>query len=237
MGAPKVIVNSPSELADFFVGIVGRTLAGSNKIQGAPSVAVPGGSVARAFFPALASSRLDFSHMNVFFSDERALPLDSLESNYHLAHKLWLGPVRLPESNVYPMHTSTRSLDEAASKYEQSLRTVLSAPLDLVLLGVGADGHVASLFPHHPALNEAERWVVPIHDAPKPPPQRLSLTLPLLGQARTLVVAAFGTEKAIVMAEALNNRESTLPVSLALRASPGALVLLDPDAAALLPAP
>jgi 6-phosphogluconolactonase/glucosamine-6-phosphate isomerase/deaminase len=65
----------------------------------------------------------------------------------------------------------------------------------------------------------------------------LSLTLPLLGQARTLVVAAFGTEKAIVMAEALNNRESTLPVSLALRASPGALVLLDPDAAALLPAP
>jgi 6-phosphogluconolactonase len=100
-----------------------------------------------------------------------------------------------------------------------------------VLLGVGPDGHVCSLFPGHPLLDEQHRFVAAILDSPKPPPRRLTLTLPALAAARLLVVAAFGEATAAVMREALEDPKSGLPVALALRGAKQALVLLDAAAA------
>lgn len=125
------------------------------------------------------------------------------------------------------------NLDEAAALYAAELRRVLGEGphLDLVLLGVGPDGHVASLFPGHPAFFEEHQLVVPIVDSPKPPPRRLTMTLPLLTSARCVIVMALGKSKAAVMHEALTREDSTLPISLVLRRAQQSLVLLDEEAA------
>jgi len=102
------------------------------------------------------------------------------------------------------------------------------------LLGVGPDGHVASLFPGHLALTEKRKLVLPIVDAPKPPPHRLTLTLPILTSADRVIVMALGESKAAVMHEALTQEDSVLPVSLVLQHSARSLVLLDEHAGARL---
>ena len=123
--------------------------------------------------------------------------------------------------------------DAAARAYESILVEHAGSPpaLDVALLGVGPDGHVCSLFPGHRLLQEEIRLVAPISDSPKPPPQRLTLTLPALAAARLLVVAVFGAAKARVMREALEDPASRLPVALVLRGATQALLLLDPPAA------
>jgi 6-phosphogluconolactonase len=99
---------------------------------------------------------------------------------------------------------------------------------------MGPDGHVASLFPGRPALDERERLVVPVDDAPKPPPRRLTMTLPLMAGARTICVAAFGREKAAAVHAAVNGPDSDLPVARLLRGHPDVLCLFDPAAASRL---
>ena len=104
--------------------------------------------------------------------------------------------------------------------------------MDLLLLGVGPDGHVASLFPGHSALSEEHRLALPIVDAPKPPPRRLTLTLPILTSAERVIVMALGESKAAIMREALRQKDAQLPVSLVLRRAQRPLVLLDEEAGA-----
>jgi 6-phosphogluconolactonase len=99
---------------------------------------------------------------------------------------------------------------------------------------VGPDGHVCSLFPGHPLLAERRRWVAVVEDSPKPPPRRLTLTLPVLAAAELVVVAALGTSKAEVVREALADKESALPLALVVRQARRAVLLLDPDAAQLI---
>ncbi|MGH9145841.1 MAG: 6-phosphogluconolactonase, partial [Vicinamibacterales bacterium] len=113
------------------------------------------------------------------------------------------------------------------------LRTIAGSPprVDMILLGVGPDGHVCSLFPGHPALDESSRLVVAVTDSAKPPPRRLTLTLPALAGTSLLVIAAFGNEKAAIVREALENPDSSLPVARAARQSRRTLFLLDPGAA------
>ncbi len=134
------------------------------------------------------------------------------------------------------MPADTSDLDRAAAAYEEDLRLTLGNPprLDLILLGVGADGHVCSLFPGHPALHERTRLVVAVTDAPKPPPHRLTLTLPALAAARSIVVCAFGSEKAAAIG---GEDAARTPVALATRDHPDVAWLLDPDAAALIRRP
>ncbi|HTJ61431.1 MAG TPA: 6-phosphogluconolactonase, partial [Candidatus Saccharimonadales bacterium] len=126
--------------------------------------------------------------------------------------------------------------ERAARDYAETLRFVLGSPpvLDLALLGVGEDGHIASLFPGRPALHAIEPHVLVEEASPKPPPLRLTLSLDVLAGAREVIVAAFGTPKAAAMAEALQDPESELPLALLLRRAPRATVMLDEEAASAL---
>ena len=169
----------------------------------------------------------------IFWADERAVPPDDPESNYGIARRLWLEPAGVPDAAVHRMHGEAPDLAAAAKAYSDVLEVLRGAPprLDLVLLGVGPDGHVASLFPGHPLLAEESRWVAPVADAPKPPPRRLTLTLPVLAGADHVVIAATGAAKASCVRAALDEPDSSLPVALVARRARRVTFLLDPDAA------
>jgi len=197
--------------------------------HGRMCVAVPGGSVAEHVFPALAALPLDWDRVEVFWVDERAVPRDDPESNFALADSLWLRPARVPRERIHGMPADAADLHAAAAQYSRELDRVLGRPgrFDLVLLGVGPDGHVASLFPGHEALREARKAVVAIEDAPKAPPRRLTLTLPVLCAAARVVVVAFGESKAQALARALAGEEPASPLRLVLRRSERPLLAAD----------
>ena len=229
---PEVIVDAPGELAlrfrERFEAAAHRAMAG----HGYFALAIPGGSVAETILPVLVDARVDWSRVEIFWGDERAVPPDDRDSNYAVARRVWLDHVRLDPAHVHRMHAEDSDLDRAADAYAHDLTRALGGrPLDLVLLGMGPDGHVCSLFPGHPALDEAVRTVLPIRDSPKPPPTRMTLTLLALAGAPLVCVAAFGVEKAAAVREALDSPTSRLPVALAARGGRRALFLLDPAAA------
>jgi 6-phosphogluconolactonase len=200
--------------------------------RGRFAIAIPGGSVVSV----LKAVQLDWERTHLFWVDERAVAPSSPDSNFGLAHKLWLEPAGANPSAVHRMPADDPDLKAAAIAYSDEIVRVLGRPprLDLVLLGVGPDGHVASLFPGDAAVSEELELVLPILDAPKPPPRRLTLTMPVLTGAAHVVVIALGESKAAVMQEAIEQAESSLPVSRVLQRAPQALVLLDEEAGARL---
>ncbi len=233
---PEIVVDTLPGLAGTaaarFEALVREAIAA----RGLSSCALPGGSVAETLFPAFARLTLPWEQVHVFFGDERAVPPTDPESNIGLARRLWLDAV---PARVHRMPADRDDLDAAADAYTAELRTALGDPprLDLALLGMGPDGHVCSLFPNHRLLGERRRLVAPITDSPKPPPRRLTLTLPALAAARAIWVAAFGTAKAPVIRDAVENPASQLPVALAARSGPPTTFLLDHDAASTLARP
>jgi len=231
---PDVVVAPLTSLLDRLVADVFKESQRASDERGLFAIALPGGSVAEHGFPALAAIRFDWDTTHVFWVDERAVPSSSPDSNFGLAQKLWLGPRKAKGSSIHQMPTDRDNLEHAAAAYDAEITRVLgdTPRLDVALLGVGPDGHVASLFPGHAALSDDGGRVRAVVDAPKPPSQRLTLTLPLLTSAERVVVMALGKSKTAVMREALSTRESTLPVSLVLQRARRSLVLMDRDAGA-----
>jgi 6-phosphogluconolactonase len=233
---PDVHVDDTSSLATSLARRFEEEAERARARRGFCAVALPGGSVAAIFFPELARAQCDWARTAFFWGDERAVPPEDPESNYRVARELWLDPAGVSPANVHRMAADESDLDAAARSYETLLMRTLGTPprLDIVLLGVGPDGHVCSLFPGHPLLAERARLVAPIEDAPKPPRRRLTLTLPVLWDAALVVVAALGDAKAAVLREALEEPTSPLPVALAMRGARRTVVLLDPASASLL---
>jgi 6-phosphogluconolactonase len=233
---PEIHVEQAAGLARRLARLLEEEAERAQARRGLCAVALPGGSVAAIFFPDMARAQCDWSRTAFFWGDERAVPPDDPESNYRVARDLWLEPARVPLANIHRMPADDADAERAARSYEAELTLALGTPprLDLVLLGMGPDGHVCSLFPGHPLLRERRRRVAPIDDAPKPPARRLTLTLPVLWDAELVVVAALGEAKAAVLHDALDDPASALPVALALRGARRAVVLVDPPAASLL---
>ena len=161
--------------------------------------------------------------------DERAVRPDHPDSNYGLASRLLLQPAGVVPSRVHRMHGELDDLDAAARRAAGELARVPGNPphLDLALVGVGEDGHVASIFSGSAALQPGSQPVVSIHSAPKPPPRRLTMTLPVLANARRVIVAGFGPVKAQVLHAALHGESPAAPVAELLRRAPSSLVLVD----------
>lgn len=196
--------------------------------------AVPGGSVATTVFPALARQDVPWPEVDILLADERRVPPDHPDANQRAVRERWLAHIEGPPPAFYPMPTVGISGVEAARIAGETLRAVAGTPprIDLAILGVGPDGHVASLFPDSPGWRENPAWVLAIADAPKPPPGRLSLGLPALAAARQIWFVAFGREKAAAIAEAQGDPRSPLPVAVVARAGPRVRWYLDADASA-----
>src|SRR5262249_36643408 len=150
---------------------------------------------------------VDWSRVELFFGDERAVPPDDPDSNYRMARETLLAPLAIAAARVHRMEGERADLDAAARDYERELARVLGgAPggeppqLDPVLLGMGPDGHTASLFPHSAALAESRRWVV-ANEVPKLSTRRITFTFPLIERARAQLVLVAGAAKAAALAE------------------------------------
>ena len=183
---------------------------------------------------------IDWAAVQLYWGDDRYVPADDDDRNAKQAGAALLDRVGIPAANVHPMPASDGQygddLDAAAAAYELTLGTLAPAgaptpEFDVHLLGMGGEGHINSLFPDTPAVREAARFVVGVPDSPKPPPHRLTLTLPAVRRSRQVWLVVAGAEKAAAVAAALAGAAPTdIPAAGAI-GSERTLWLLD-DAAA-----
>ena len=172
------------------VAEAGAAAVASSIRGGTRTLALTGGNTPRRMYEMLAGMDLEWGRVSVLFGDERCVPPDDPESNYRMARETLLSRV---DPGAVLRIPAELGAEDAASLYDAAVGRL--QPLDLVLLGVGEDGHCASLFPGHPAL-AAPGWAVAVHGAPKPPPDRVSLTLGALRNARRVIFLATGEGKA-----------------------------------------
>lgn len=187
------------------------TLVDVQSARGSASVVLTGGSVGIATLAALAATAardaIDWRRLDVWWGDERFLPAGHAERNETQAREALLDRVRLDPDRVHAMPPSDGPAGDdpevAARSYAAALAAAarpeghgLVPVFDVLLLGVGPDGHIASLFPGQPTLHESDRTAVAVHGAPKPPPTRISLTLPAIRSAREIWLVVAGAEKA-----------------------------------------
>ncbi len=184
------------------------------------------------FFRASARHDLPWPIVDVFLTDDRFVAQEHPESNARAVREHWLDHLDAVRPVFHPMTATDVSLDDAARSASAALCAVAGTPpqLDLVMLGVGPDGHVASLFPGLPGWRDSSDWVVAVRGAPKPPPDRLSLGLAALSNAREIWFVAFGAEKAAAITEARAMPHSSLPVAVVARSGPQVRWFLDREA-------
>ncbi|MDO8678095.1 MAG: 6-phosphogluconolactonase [Acidobacteriota bacterium] len=179
------------------------------------SCAISGGATALLFLGALRNANVDWKRITLFWTDERAVAPDDPESNYGIAERMLLGPLGAKAPRAIRMPADMPNLGEAALRYDNILAHELRTGfLDLALLGIGEDGHIASLFPGHRALLDDDLRAVAVEDAPKPPPRRLSLTLPFLRQTKKIWIIAIGPRKLAVLHAALSKTQRSTPLDL-----------------------
>jgi 6-phosphogluconolactonase len=227
MTPPRYITDSMAGLAATLI-----TRVESLRLAGATAwtLALSGGSVAKRLLPHVARAPLPWTTCHVLFADERAVPADDAASNWRLCRAAATGsPMR--HATWHRPDADIADLAQAARNYARTIDGLLGVGgrLDVALLGIGEDGHIASAFP---GRDVPDASVFAVHDAPKPPPRRLSLSPHLLADARLVCVAAFGAGKAPAVRDAFD-QTSTTPAALLLRRAEDPLVLLDADAASL----
>ena len=172
------------------------------------SVALSGGNTPKSLYRLLASDfrgQIPWDRVHLFWSDERYVQPGDASSNYSMVRDTLLDRAPVPKSNIHPIPTAPPDPNKAASLYEEILRAFFptSPPVfDLILLGLGADGHIASLFPGSHALAEQAHWVVAIQ-ADAQPRDRISLTLPVIDSAREVMILVSGKEKRDAVARVL----------------------------------
>jgi 6-phosphogluconolactonase len=192
------------------------------RMQGrTPHVALSGGGTPKRTYELLARESEHLDEAEVWFADERCVPPEDEESNYRLAELALLDPAGIPAERVHRMEGELGP-ERGAQRYAQALRERLAGRpvpvLDLIVLGIGPDGHVASLFPRAPMLQAGEDEVcLPVHDSPKPPPERITLSLAVLRSARRCLLLATGAAKADAISAMLAEPTPSVPASLLVR--------------------
>jgi 6-phosphogluconolactonase len=208
-------VGDGAELAATAAGLLDELIDAALRERDRVHVALAGGTTPGGAYRLLAPTR--WEGVELWFGDERCVGPDDPQSNYRMVAETLL-PIAVGAS----VHRIEGELgaERAADAYEALLRERVPAGpagvpvLDVVVLGIGEDGHTASLFPHNPALAASGRAVVAVHDAPKPPPDRVSLTLEVLRAARACVLLASGAGKASPLALAMAGPDPAVPSSL-----------------------
>ncbi|MFE6921282.1 6-phosphogluconolactonase [Nocardia sp. NPDC057663] len=179
--------------------------------RGTASVSLTGGSDGIRLLERVRQNpgAIDWSQLYVYWGDERFVPAGDADRNELQARQALLDFVPLDPAHVFPIAASDGpygSPEEAAAAYAQAIHTELDerGEIDLTVLGMGPEGHIDSLFPHSPAIREQTDYVVAVHDCPKPPPTRVSLTLPAIHRSRHVMLVVSGTGKAAAVAAAVN---------------------------------
>ncbi|MHB2018065.1 MAG: 6-phosphogluconolactonase [Candidatus Xenobia bacterium] len=198
------------EMAEWMVKLAHEAIAARGRF----TLALSGGSTPRDLYAKLASeefrNRFDWSKVQFFFGDERSVPPDHKDSNFKMATDAMLSKIPVPPDNVHRMEAERQDRDQAAREYEQVLKKYFAGQdfprFDLVLLGMGPDGHTASLFPGTEALQEKTRWVVPNFVA-KMDTWRMTMTYPLLNAAHLVAFMAAGPDKADMLVNVLQGPE------------------------------
>jgi len=179
--------------------------------HGRCAIVLSGGRTPVTLYTLLATTyrdQVDWASVHLFWGDERWVPPTDPSSNFRMAREALLDHVPCPTDQIHPMPVEAESPDAAAWQYERTLRTFFGdagAGPDLLLLGMGSDGHTASLFPQSPALEEHTRWVVPAV-APVEPRQRITLTIPVINRASNILLLVAGEDKQSAFAEATSGR-------------------------------
>jgi 6-phosphogluconolactonase len=218
--------------------------------RGNAHIVLTGGGIGTATLKALAGTpardAVDWEAVDVWWGDERFLPPGHPDRNETQAREGLLDHIRLDSRRVHPMPAVGapwgEDVDAAAAAYADELRAAARPEerggvptFDVLMLGVGPDGHVASLFPEHPALYETDRTVVGVRGSPKPPPVRISLTMPVLRSASEVWLLAAGAEKAAAVALALSGAGEVAVPAAGAQGTRATLWLLDRASAAKVP--
>lgn len=252
---PLVIVHrDPSLVAQAAAARLVTRLVDAQATRGSSSVVLTGGGIGIAVLAALARSpardAVDWRRVDVWWGDERYLPGGHPERNETQARAALLDQLPLDPERVHPMPASDgpdgADAESAAQRYAWELEQAgagssphggLVPAFDVLLLGVGPDAHVASLFPDMAGVHETERTVVAVHGAPKPPPTRLSLTLPAINEAEEVWLLVGGAEKAGAVGLALSGAGPVLAPAGSVHGKRNTLWLIDRAAASQVPAP
>lgn len=220
MREPKIDVSPDASalatrLAEWLVARIDAT-------RGPFSLNLSGGSTPKRVYELLATEnyrrKIDWERIHIFFGDERCVPMDHPDSNYRMAREALISKVAMPEENVHPVRTEDGTPADAAAAYDVTLKSYygkstldIARPLfGVTLLGLGEDGHTASLFPGTAALDEREKWVVSVVGA-KPEP-RISMTFPALDSSAAVVFLVAGAPKREILARILAG-DASLPAS------------------------
>lgn len=183
--------------------IVERILTAVGERQSC-TIALSGGSTPQPLYAALAHADLPWSQIHIFWGDERYVPAEHPDSNYGMAKKVWLDLVPIPAANIHPIPTDLAEPQLAATAYDRQIATHFAPAagtipvFDIILLGMGDDGHTASLFPHTAALSVVDRSVT-VGDKDGQP--RITFTFPVINQARSVIFLISGASKQAALAE------------------------------------
>jgi len=215
------VVPGPAALSDTAARWIADTIQGAVRDRAACYLALSGGETPRASYQRLSRDpypqEVPWAALHVFWSDERRVPYGDPASNFGMARAAFLDHVPIPAAQIFPMPVEEPDGSQAPAAYAQTLRKVPADSagwprFDLILLGLGEDGHTASLFPGDDALRETSAPVRAVR-APKPPQERLTLTLPVLNAARSVLFLVQGASKRSAL-QAARRRDPRLPAGL-----------------------
>jgi 6-phosphogluconolactonase len=252
MTAPVVdVCTDPTDLAARAGDLIIQAASDAISQRGRFTLVLAGGSAPENTYALLSqadrASAIDWAHVYVFFGDERFVPVGDPRSNYGMARRSLLARVPIPASNVFPMPTEARNAAEGAAEYARLLAEFFSVSerttpprFDLIILGLGRDGHTASLFPYAKALEVTDAWVTWSPPGRLPPPvDRITLTYPVLNSARQVAFLVFGMDKAPALHDVLEGQASCedRPAAGVQPVDGGLIWFIDKQAAQLLTQP
>ncbi|RXW19418.1 hypothetical protein EST38_g6446 [Candolleomyces aberdarensis] len=226
-------------LVESLAAFVAKAQRESIDKKGKFTVALSGGSLPKLLRGLIDDPSIKWNKWHVYYVDERVVPLDHADSNHRACVEILFSKVPIPQEQIHPIDTTLLDdLEELSDSYEKELikefaqKDSARFPIfDLILLGMGPDGHTASLFPGHDLLSEEDRWVAYLEDSPKPPPKRITLTFPVINHASRIVFVAAGGEKADTLKAVLDDPEAGLPAARVKPVFPGQLYWFTDDAA------
>lgn len=205
----KLVYPSAADLAEDVAGRLVERIVSLQAEGRVPQICLTGGGIAAEVHRAVAADpgRVDWSRVKIWWGDERFVAADSPDRNALEARRDWLDPVGATRVHEIPAADQVTTAEEAAAAYSEALReqggTGSSGAFDVLMLGIGPDGHVASLFPGHPALDAEDAIAVAVHDSPKPPSDRVTLTFEALNRSREVWFLVSGSAKADAVAAAV----------------------------------